>query len=208
MIKASGIEFTYDDNKQFIYPDFLCNSNEELLVLGPSGSGKTTFLHLLCGFLKPSSGLVEVAGQNIFELSESELDQYRANTIGIVFQDNYFIQSISIRENLRLAQKFASKKIDDAQIDELATDLNLLELMDKFPSQLSRGEQQRASIIRALLNEPALLLADEPTSSLDDLNCAKVLKILKEIKEKNKSALIVVSHDSRLKSEFTKSISL
>jgi len=208
LIKTKGISFRYDENTRFSFPDLTCAPKEELLVLGPSGVGKTTFLHLLCGFLKADEGEVEIDGKQLFQFSGEDLDHYRSNSIGIIFQDNYFIDSISVKENLFLTQTLAGNKKDEERILNFSKDLGIDTLLDKKPSKLSRGEQQRASIIRALLNKPKVLLADEPTSSLDDSNCSKVISMLKDAVQKTGAALIIVTHDSRLKSQFTNTILL
>ncbi len=208
MIKTKGISFQYDENTRFSFPDLTCAPKEELLVLGPSGVGKTTFLHLLCGFLKADEGEVEIDGKQLSQFSGEDLDHYRSNSIGIIFQDNYFIDSISVKENLFLTQTLAGNKKDEERILNFSKDLGIDTLLNKKPSKLSRGEQQRASIIRALLNKPKVLLADEPTSSLDDSNCSKVISMLKDAVQKTGAALIIVTHDSRLKSQFTNTILL
>jgi len=208
LIRTKDISFQYDENTAFSFPDFSCASKEELLILGPSGVGKTTFLHLLCGFIKADKGKVEIDGKQIFNLSDADLDHFRSNSVGIIFQDNYFIDSISVKENLFLAQTLAGNKKDEIQILKLSQDLGIEKLLNKKPSKLSRGEQQRASIIRALLNNPKVLLADEPTSSLDDVNCNKVISLLKDAAQKSGAALIIVTHDSRLKSQIKNTLLL
>ena len=208
MIKVDGLEFQYNEKVKFHFPSLICDAGEELLILGPSGAGKTTLLHLLSGIIVPKKGSVLVSKTDISSLNGSSKDLFRANNIGVIFQENYFINAISIRQNIELAQSLAKQKRDIEMILELASALGIDHLLDKAPSKLSRGELQRASIIRALINSPKVLLADEPTSSLDDANCNRVIKILKEQAKANNTALIIVTHDSRIKSEFSKSIEL
>lgn len=208
MIKAEGLEFQYNDESKFSFPSFDCGPGNELLIIGPSGAGKTTLLHVLSGFLDSSKGSVVVSSTDFSKLKGSQKDLFRANNIGIIFQENYFINAISVMQNIMLAQTLAKRKKDAHRITELASSLEIQHLLTKSPSELSRGELQRASIVRAMINSPKVLLADEPTSSLDDANCHRVVKILKEQAKENDSALLIVTHDSRLRSEFSKSIQL
>lgn len=208
MIKVNGLEFQYNENVKFAFPSLNCAEGEELLVLGPSGAGKTTLLHLLSGFIEPNNGSIMVSNTDISSLKGSRKDLFRANNIGLIFQENYFINAISVRQNIELAQYLAKQKRDSERIRRLAASLGIDHLLDIGPSKLSRGELQRASIIRALINSPKVLLADEPTSSLDDVNCGRVIKILKDQANANNATLIIVSHDFRIKSEFSKRIVL
>lgn len=191
-----------------MYPDFHCDQNDKLLITGPSGSGKSTLMHLLAGFLKPQTGQIEIFETSLNDLTDSSLAKFRANNIGIVYQDNYFIQALSIKENFILAQSFAGNKKDISKIERFSKLLEIDHLLEKRPQRLSRGEQQRASIVRALINEPKLILADEPTSSLDDNNCNKVIDLLEELSSSSNASLIVVTHDSRLKSRFQNQLRL
>ncbi|MFL2612867.1 MAG: ABC transporter ATP-binding protein [Flavobacteriaceae bacterium] len=206
MIETKSLEFSYDNSFVFKFPDIKLKSNENLLVLGNSGIGKSTLLHNLAGILRPKSGSIKIFDQDISKLSELELDKFRGQNIGIIFQRSHFVNSLSVGENLELAQFLGRNK--KGNIKETLDNLKILDKIKKKPKELSQGERQRASIALAIINSPKLILADEPTSSLDDTNCSNVIKILKEQAIKYQAQLIVITHDSRLKKHFKKSISL
>jgi len=206
MIETKSLEFSYDNSFVFKFPDIKLKSNENLLVLGNSGIGKSTLLHNLAGILRPKSGSIKIFDQEISKLSELELDKFRGQNIGIIFQRSHFVNSLTVGENLELAQFLGRNK--KGNIKETLNNLKILDKTNKKPKELSQGERQRASIALAIINSPKLILADEPTSSLDDTNCSNVIKILKEQALKYQAQLIVITHDSRLKKHFKKSISL
>ena len=206
MIETKSLEFSYDNSFVFKFPNIKLKSNENLLVLGNSGIGKSTLLHNLAGILRPKSGLIKIFNQDISNLSEFELDKFRGQNIGIIFQRSHFVNSLTIGENLELAKFLGRNK--KGNIKETLDNLKILNKINKKPKELSQGERQRASIALAIINSPKLILADEPTSSLDDTNCSNVIKILKEQALKYQAQLIVITHDSRLKKHFKKSISL
>ena len=206
MIETKSLEFSYDNSFVFKFPDIKLKSNENLLVLGNSGIGKSTLLHILAGILRPKSGSIKIFDQDISKLSELELDKFRGQNIGIIFQRSHFVNSLTVGENLELAQFLGRNK--KGNIQETLDSLKILDKVNKKPKELSQGERQRASIALAIINSPKLILADEPTSSLDDTNCSNVIKILKEQALKYQAQLIVITHDSRLKKHFKKSISL
>ena len=207
MIKTESLKFSYDGKKYFDFPDINLDSDENLLIIGNSGIGKTTLLHLLAGILKPESGSINVSGIDISKFSDTELDKFRGDNIGIVFQKPHFISSLTINENLKLAQYLSpSKKSGDAK--KILESLNIKDKYQQKPNQLSEGEKQRASIALALINSPSLILADEPTSSLDDFNCDNVIKLLKTQAKDHKAQLIVITHDARLKKHFKNNLNL
>ena len=207
MIKTESLKFSYDGKKYFDFPDINLDSGENLLIIGNSGIGKTTLLHLLAGILKPESGSINISGTDISKFSDTELDKFRGDNVGIVFQKPHFISSLTINENLKLAKYLSpSKTSGDAK-----KILESLDIKDKYqhkPNQLSEGEKQRASIALALINSPSLILADEPTSSLDDFNCDNVIKLLKTQAKDHKAQLIVITHDVRLKKHFKNNLNL
>jgi putative ABC transport system ATP-binding protein len=207
MIKTKGVEFNYDNQVFFKFQDINLKSSENLLIIGSSGIGKTTLLHLLAGLLESSSGSIKLFEKELNELSSHQLDRFRKNNIGIVFQRPHFVNSLTVKENLQLAQYIANKK-DNNRIENILKNLNILDKSDKKTNQLSQGEKQRASIALAIVNSPKLILADEPTSSLDDINCDNVIKLLKKQATDFGAQLIVITHDSRLKKHFKNSIEL
>ena len=207
MIKIESLKFSYDGKKYFNFPDINLDSGENLLIIGNSGIGKTTLLHLLAGILKPGSGSISISGLDISKFSDTELDKFRGDNIGIVFQKPHFISSLTINENLKLAQYLSPSKISgDAK--KILESLNIKDKYQQKPNQLSEGEKQRASIALALINYPSLILADEPTSSLDDFNCNNVIKLLKKQAKDHKAQLIVITHDARLKKHFKNNLNL
>ena len=207
MIKTKGVEFNYDNQVFFKFQDINLKSSENLLIIGSSGIGKTTLLHLLAGLLEFSSGSIKLFEKELSDLSSHQLDKFRKNNIGIVFQRPHFVNSLTVKENLQLAQYIANKK-DNNRIENILKNLNIFDKSDKKTNQLSQGEKQRASIALAIVNSPKLILADEPTSSLDDINCDNVIKLLKKQATDFGAQLIVITHDSRLKKHFKNSIEL
>ncbi|MDB3901738.1 ATP-binding cassette domain-containing protein [Flavobacteriaceae bacterium] len=207
MIITKEVEFNYDNQIFFKFQDIDLKSNENLLIIGNSGVGKTTLMHLLAGLLKSNSGSIKLFDKELSQLSSHQLDRFRKNNIGIVFQRPHFVNSLTIKENLQLAQYIANKN-DNNRIESILKNLNIFDKSNKKTNQLSQGEKQRASIALAIVNSPKLILADEPTSSLDDTNCSKVIKLLKKQATDFGAQLIVITHDSRLKEHFKKSIEL
>lgn len=202
MISTNNLSFSYSPSKQFSFPDITCNEKEALLILGKSGSGKTTFLHLLALLLRPESGKILINSQNLASKSVAEAAAIRASQIGLIYQKAHFVKSLSVMDNLLLSNYLSNQKQDQERAKNLAEQLGFVEQLSKKTHQLSQGEQQRVSIARALMNNPSVILADEPTSSLDDINCEKVIELLKTQSEQIGASLIVVTHDQRLKDVF------
>ena len=207
MIKTEALKFNYNNQVSFNFPDISLNKNENLLIIGSSGIGKTTLLHLLAGLLQSNSGSINLYGQDISKLTQHQIDKFRGQNIGIVFQKPHFINSLTVKENLQLAQ-YISKKIDKTRISSLLESLGIEDKANKKTLNLSQGEKQRVAIALAIVNSPKLILADEPTSSLDDLNCNKVINLLKNQAAKYKAKLIIITHDYRLKKNFKNTLSL
>lgn len=206
MIETKSLKFSYDGKFVFEFPNIKLKNGENLLILGSSGIGKSTLLHNLAGILTPQSGSIKIFGNNISKFSEIEIDKFRGENIGIIFQRPHFVNSLTVKENLQLAQ-FLGKNLE-GDIKETLRSLKILDKIDKKPNDLSQGEKQRVSIAIAIINSPKLILADEPTSSLDDSNCSNVINILKEQASKKNAQLIVITHDSRLKKHFKTSLKL
>lgn len=208
MLQTSDLQYTYDGKTMLRFPDIQCRKGEHWLLLGQSGSGKTTLLHLLGGLLTAKNGAVKVADTNLEKLSSSGLDQFRGKHIGIIFQKSHFVKSLTVEENLALAQQLAGLKINRTRISELLHHLNVGHKLKSKPDRLSQGEQQRVAIARALVNQPDVILADEPTSALDDVNCNEVIQLLEREANEVGATLLVVTHDGRLKERFEKQIQL
>lgn len=207
MLKTKELEFNYENQMFFKFQNIDLKSNENLLIIGDSGVGKTTLMHLLAGLLKSNSGSIKLLDKELNQMSSYQLDSFRKNNIGIVFQRPHFVNSLTVKENLQLAQYIANKN-DNTRIESILKNLNIFDKSNKKTNQLSQGEKQRVSIALAIVNSPKLILADEPTSSLDDNNCSKVIKLLKKQATDFGAQLIVITHDSRLKKHFKKSIEL
>jgi len=207
MIKTKEINFNYDNQVFFKFSDINLKIGENLLILGDSGIGKTTLLHILSGLLKTNSGSIELFGKEITQFSSFQLDRFRRDNIGVVFQRPHFINSLNVKENLQLAQYIANKK-DNKRIENVLKNLNIFEKLNKNINELSQGEKQRVSIALAIVNSPKLILADEPTSSLDDGNTFNVIKLLKKQASDFGAQLIVITHDRRLMEHFKKHIEL
>lgn len=208
MISTKNITFSYNKDQIFILPDLHCDAGNTILITGDSGKGKTTYLHILAGLLRPSTGTIEIDKTNIVTLSESKNDKFRGQNIGIVFQKSHFVSALTVLENLEMASWLATGKKNSARAKKLLEQLDIISQSDKLPNQLSIGQQQRVSIARALMNEPKVLLADEPTSSLDDRNAEKVIELLTFLSKEYKAALIIVTHDNRIKEKFSNRITL
>lgn len=208
MIHTKDLKFSFNETTTFAFPDIKNEVAQTLLITGNSGKGKTTLLHLLGGLLRPNSGTISIQDTTISSLSEKDLDQFRGKNIGLVLQQSHFVSSINVLDNVILASWLATGKKDSEKAKSLLKELDLEDQMYKLPNQLSIGQQQRVSIARALINEPKLLLADEPTSSLDDENAAKVADLLSSLAKEYKASLIIVTHDQRLKDKFSNHINL
>ena len=208
MISTKNLLFSYTKDQDFIFPDLYCEAGSTLLITGDSGKGKTTYLHLLAGLLQPKSGEIIIDNTDLVSLSEKKTDRYRGKNIGVVFQKSYFIAALTVLENLQMASWLATGKKHTKRAKRLLEQLGIENQASKLPSQLSIGQQQRVSIARALMNEPKVLLADEPTSSLDDKNAEKVIDLLTSLSKEYKAALLIVTHDSRIKEKFINKITL
>lgn len=208
MISTKNLRFSYSKDQEFIFPDLYCEAGSTLLITGDSGRGKTTYLHLLAGLLQPKSGEIIIDKTDLVSLSEKKTDRYRGKNIGVVFQKSYFIAALTVLENLQMASWLATGKKHTKRAKKLLEQLGIENQASKLPAQLSIGQQQRVSIARALMNEPKVLLADEPTSSLDDKNAEKVIELLTSLSKEYKAALLIVTHDGRIKEKFINKITL
>jgi len=208
VLKTSKLTHCYSAGEDLHFPDFATRKGEHLLISGKSGVGKTTLLHLLGGLSSVQSGKIWVKDKEMSAMSKSERDAFRGKHIGFIFQQASFIHSLNVLDNVLAAQYFGAKKIDRAFAMRLLSELGIANYAAKRTNELSGGERQRLAIARALSTSPDLVLADEPTSSLDDVNAMKVLDLLVKEAEKNGATLVVVTHDNRLKSKFENQVAL
>lgn len=209
MIHVKDLTYQYKSQQEVLtFPDLKLETNDHLLVLGKSGVGKTTLLHLMAGLLSPKAGEIRIGETVINQLSDRKQDQFRGRHIGLVFQNNHAISSLTVIENLKARLFFAKKKIVQAELIQLLTQLNIAECKDKKINQLSEGQLQRLGIALAVVHRPQVILADEPTSSLDDENCQVVMQLLKQQAVQNQANLVVITHDQRIKPMFQNIIRL
>lgn len=186
------------------------DASENLAVIGPSGSGKSTFLHILGTLDQPTSGEVNLLDQQPFGFSEPELASFRNKNIGFVFQEHHLLPQLSALENVlipALANGSASDK-DRQRATELLTRVGLKQRLDHRPGHLSGGERQRVAVARSLMNQPSILLADEPTGSLDQANAESIGRLLLELQKQDELALVCVTHNDELASWFDRTVRL
>ncbi len=177
---------------------FSVKQREFVAIIGPSGSGKSTLLHILGGVDVPTKGSVIINGTDISTLDETNLAIFRRRQIGLIYQFYNLIPILTVEENLTLPLLLDGRKPNQKIIDSLVKTLGLENRLKHLPSQLSGGQQQRVSIGRALMNNPALMLADEPTGNLDSENTKEIISLLKKFNKENNQTLIVITHDERI----------
>jgi len=199
VLRTNELMYSYPNGESFSFPDIHCASKDQLLILGDSGVGKSTLLHLLGGLLTSKKGSILLGDQDLSKLDRKELDKFRGDNIGIIFQKNHFISALTVMENLVAGQYFSGTKVDKKRCQALLDRLNIGNKANESINKLSEGQKQRVAIARALVNNPKLILADEPTSALDDKNCSEVIKLLEEQAKDAGAALVIVTHDKRLK---------
>jgi len=204
MLSTENLFYQFPNGREIVFPDINVAPSSTLLISGASGCGKTTLLHLLAGLKKPSAGKIKILNRDLNRLKTKEIDQLRGQSIGIVYQQSFFVEALSVLDNLLLSPYALNSK----KAEENAGRLGINSLLSRKINQLSVGEQQRVSICRAMMNEPKMILADEPTSALDDKNCNEVFKLLKQEAKLQGAALIIVSHDKRLKDHLKQNVSL
>jgi len=188
-------------------PTWSVGNGEQIAIYGPSGSGKSTLLHVLSGVTTATQGSVLVCETDLTRLSEAERDRFRARHIGYVFQNLNLLTGYTAYENVLMGATFAPGKVDRAFAQSLLHTVGLANRMQHLPGQMSLGEQQRVAIARALVKRPALVLADEPTGSLDAKNTAQIVRLLRTACAAQGSALILVTHEQSVLAEFDQCVS-
>lgn len=177
---------------------FSVERGDFVAIIGPSGSGKSTLLHILGGVDKPTSGKVYVNGEDVYGRSEEQLAIFRRREVGLIYQFYNLIPVLDVVENMTLPVQMDGRKINNERLDELLGILKLRERKHHLPNQLSGGQQQRVSIGRALMNAPAVVLADEPTGNLDSKNSQEIIELLKLSNVKYEQTLIIITHDENI----------
>lgn len=199
MFSLRDVRHAYNGATVLSVPAWQAEQGAQWLMLGPSGSGKTTLLHVLAGILRPSSGQVSVAGQELTALSPAALDHFRGKNVGVVLQRLHLIDSLTVTKNLLLAQYMAGEAQDAGRVREVLASLDMADKANARPHELSFGQAQRVAVARAVVNKPKLLLADEPTSNLDDGRCMQVLDLLLAQAQACGATLVIATHDQRIK---------
>ena len=208
MLQTTDLSFYYNTDTRFSFPDIALANNEHLLILGESGIGKTTLLHLLAGILSPKGGTIQIHNEDISLLNAKKLDVFRGKNIGLIFQNTVAIASLTVYENLEARLYFSSISNKDIHIDEILAQLDLTQVKNQKPNTLSTGQLQRLGIALGVIHSPKIILADEPTSSLDDKNCELVIDLLKSQAKKSDANLVIITHDQRIKNSFNNTLVL
>jgi len=208
MFNVQNLKHAYNGTEVLNVAAWQGEQGTQWLMLGPSGSGKTTLLHILAGILRPTSGSASVAGQELGALKPAELDRFRGQRVGLVMQRLHLIASLSVMRNLLLAQYLAGLPQDPARAREALASLDLADKADAFPHELSFGQAQRVAVARAVVNRPQLLLADEPTSNLDDARCLQALELLQAQARACNATLVIATHDQRIRTRIPRHFEL
>lgn len=178
--------------------NFTVKSGEFIAIIGPSGSGKSTLLHILGGVDRPTDGKVFLDGKDVFAQNEEQLAVFRRRQVGLIYQFYNLIPVLNLKENITIPVLMDGKKVDEDRFNELVNNVNLMNRIEYLPNQLSGGQQQRASVCRALMNAPAVVLADEPTGNLDSKNSQEIVQLLKLSNRKYNQTLIMITHDENI----------
>ena len=202
ILKVENLTKVYGHGDNEVYAldniSFSVEKGQFVAITGPSGSGKSTLLHLLGGVDKPTSGKVLVNGTDVYAQDETQLAIFRRRQVGLIYQFYNLIPVLNVVENMTLPVLMDGRKVNDERLEELLSVLSLKERQSHLPNQLSGGQQQRVSIGRALMNAPAVVLADEPTGNLDSKNSQEIMELLKYSNEKYDQTLIMITHDENI----------
>lgn len=205
ILKVENLTKTYGkDNSQInalLNVSFSVKKGEFIAIIGQSGSGKSTLLHLIGGVDKPTSGKVLIDDQDLYKKSREQLAIFRRRQVSLIYQFYNLIPFLNVIDNITLPTKLDNKNVDEKRLNELLQELGLEKRKKCLPNQLSGGQQQRVSIGRALMNNPQIILADEPTGNLDSKNSQEIIKLLKNANKKYEQTLIIVTHDENIASQ-------
>ncbi len=178
--------------------NFNLSKGDLVAIIGDSGSGKSTFLHLLAGVDKPSSGDIFIEDKNITKLNKEDLTIFRRRNIGVIYQFFNLIPNINVKKNILLPILLDDKKVDQEYFDEILSILGIKDKLNRFPKELSGGEQQRVAIARSLITRPAIVLADEPTGNLDRKNSEDIISLFKLVNQRLNSTIMIITHDEKV----------
>ncbi|MFG6325656.1 MAG: ABC transporter ATP-binding protein [Lachnospiraceae bacterium] len=202
ILKVENLTKTYEQGSNYVKAldniSFSVEKGEFVAIIGPSGSGKSTLLHIIGGVDKATEGKVYIDGTDIYGLSETNLAIFRRRQVGLIYQFYNLIPVLNVEENISLPMLLDGKKPDKEHLKDILTTLKLENRVNHLPNQLSGGQQQRVSIGRAIINNPAIVLADEPTGNLDSKNSQEIMELLKEANRRNNQTLIVITHDEKI----------
>lgn len=201
IVKTVNLTKTYDSGvevRALSEVNFELEKGALIAIIGDSGSGKSTLLHLLAGVDKPTSGEIYIQDMDITKLGKEELTIFRRRNIGVIYQFFNLIPNISVRKNILLPLLLDNKREDKKYFDEIIRTLGIEEKLDRFPKQLSGGEQQRVAIARSLMTRPAIILADEPTGNLDRKNSEEISSLFRLVNKRFKSTIIIITHDEKV----------
>jgi ABC-type lipoprotein export system ATPase subunit len=204
-VSLVGVKKAFGSETVLDIPELLLKSGEQCVVTGGSGQGKTTLLNLMGGFWLPDAGDISIGGTHLSGLSEAERDQFRARHVGFIFQSFNLLPELTIFDNIRIAAAFSGKE-DGQRILRLLEHIGLKEKAGAYPRTLSMGQRQRAAVARAIIGDPGLILADEPTGSLDTDNKDNILKLIRDLCSQGGRTLVLVSHDESVAARFERRI--
>ena len=209
MIEFRNVSKTYDTGTKAVKnANFVIDKGEFAFLVGTSGSGKSTLLHLMGGVDKPTSGKVFINDKDIYQLSKDDLAIFRRREIGIIYQFYNLIPILNVKENITLPCDLDGQKVEQSRLNELIHTLGLEKRVNHLPNQLSGGQQQRVSIGRAMINNPALMLADEPTGNLDSKASDEIISLLKISNKKFNQTVIMITHDLEIAKEADRVITI
>jgi len=212
ILRVENLCKTYGKNENIVHAldgvSFSVEKGEFVAIIGPSGSGKSTLLHILGGVDTPTSGKVYVDGKDVYAQNQEQLAIFRRRQVGLVYQFYNLIPVLNVEENITLPVLMDGRKVNKERLNELLETLNLTGRTGHLPNQLSGGQQQRVSIGRALINAPAIVLADEPTGNLDSKNSQQIIELLKLSNQEYGQTLIVITHDENIALQANRIISI
>lgn len=202
IIRFDKVTKTFEDGTETIEAlkstSFSIETGELVAIIGPSGSGKSTLLTIMGGLQRPTEGTVTFNGENISQMAEKKRSMLRFDQIGFILQASNLVPFLTIEDQFKLVDKYEHKKYDKRKAEELMKELGIIKRKDLYPGDLSGGERQRAAICRALYPEPKLILADEPTASLDTEKAMAVVELLQKLTKGTERSIVMVTHDTRL----------
>lgn len=212
ILKVENLNKTYGKGENQVKAvdniSFSVENGEFVAIIGASGSGKSTLLHLIGGVDRPTSGKVYIDGKDIYTLNDDNLAIFRRRQVGLIYQFYNLIPVLNVSENITLPTKLDGRKVNEAKLNDLLKTLGLEKRRNNLPNQLSGGQQQRVSIGRAMMNEPALMLADEPTGNLDSKASEEIISLLRLSNKKYNQTVIIITHDEKIALEADRIITI